>query len=167
MKEYRLSELKQVPEADRVKGRVYGVSDLINEGLEYVAIFKTGNNSIIDYTWNYWFELPEDLLPVREVLVKELPDEFELNAWEWEYLDKSGNYTHIPMTTKFRRIKPLLPELTIPAGTKGEQLEYLRGVIATFEGGGCNKERSRFSSKNDGCAELMDVRTHVLRVELG
>jgi hypothetical protein len=142
MKTYLTSELKQVPEADRVKGRVYGVSDLINEGLEYVAIFKTGNNSIIDYTWNYWFELPESLLPVRDVLVMpEVGKEYEFSDNKGASWSRNNLNAFIAGGDYYDNIRPVpelpkLPELTIPAGTKGEQLEYLRGVIATFEGGG-------------------------------
>jgi len=124
------SSLKQVPEAERVKGRLYGVSDDLKGELTTTSIFNYGNTSKSDAHWNFWFELPESMLPVREVM----PDEFELKQGEWEKLYE-GDWCALLTTQTYRRIKTL-PQLSIPAGTKADQLEYLRGIIATMEGGG-------------------------------
>jgi hypothetical protein len=135
------SSLKQVPENERIKGRVYGVSDSINGQLEGVAIFSHGNTPMLGVHWNYWFELPESMLPVREVEV--MPEEFELMQGEWEYYSKyDKDWICISKNTrmstiKFRKVSTNPAQtVSIPAGTKAEQLEFLRGVIATLEGGG-------------------------------
>jgi len=135
------SSLKQVPEADRVKGRVYGVADDLNGELTLTSIFSHLNKSATDTRWRYWFELPESMLPTREVEV--MPEEFELKQGEWEYYSPWHNgWRNISSFTgnesfPFRKVR-LNPaqSLSIPAGTKAEQLEYLRGVIATLEGSG-------------------------------
>jgi hypothetical protein len=124
------SSLKQVPEADRVKGRVYGVSDECRNEINFFAVYNDGDSDVHGREWVFWFELPESMLPVRE-----LPDEFELKELEWEKLYE-GDWCKLLTTQTYRRIKPALPALSIPAGTKAEQLEFLRGVIATMEGGG-------------------------------
>jgi hypothetical protein len=138
------SSLKQIPEADRVKGRVYGVGDVMDWHLVKVAIFNNGNKDISGSSWKFWFELPESMLPVREVEV--MPDEFELKQGEWEYDSPLHEcWSDISKLTRagslrFRRFKVIstnpAQSLTIPAGTKADQLEFLRGVIATMEGGG-------------------------------
>ena len=90
--------------------------------------------------WLYWFELPESTLPTREVEV--MPEVGK----DYEFSDDGVNW----YKTKLRglratggdwnRIRPIslnpAQTLSIPAGTKAEQLEFLRGVIATLEGGG-------------------------------
>jgi hypothetical protein len=136
------SSLKQVPEADRVKGRVYGVGDDLSGELESISIFESGHTSIHGTHFDFWFELPESMLPVREVM----PEEFELKQGEWEYDSPLHEcWSDISKLTiadslRFRRFKVISTNpaqtLNIPAGTKAEQLEFLRGIIATFEGGG-------------------------------
>jgi hypothetical protein len=134
------SSLKQVPENERVKGRVYGVSDnlegeLVNLRVSHEGIRDTDNNGLI---WDYWFELPESMLPVRDVeVMPEVGKEYEFSddgvKWYKQTLGYFNNdqWEHIrPITTNPAQT------LSIPAGTKAEQVEYLRGVIATLEGGG-------------------------------
>ena len=137
------SSLKQVPENERVKGRVYGTSDILGGELTGVDIFKCDNRCATGTRWKHWFELPESMLPVREVEV--MPEEFELKQGEWQYDSPLHEcWSDISKLTRagslrFRRFKPIstnpAQSLSIPAGTKAEQLEYLRVVIATMEGG--------------------------------
>jgi hypothetical protein len=135
------SSLKQVPENERVKGRVYGVADDMNGGLEISAIFNYGNKSATNTHWKFWFELPESILPTREVEV--MPEV----GREYEFSDDGGINWHNRILTQFYsgaigwgHIRPIQPNpaqtLSIPAGTKAEQVDFLRGVIATLEGGG-------------------------------
>jgi hypothetical protein len=135
------SSLKQVPENERVKGRVYGVADVIDGQLDNVAIFLSGNCSIRGFHFNFWFELPESMLPVREVEV--MPEvgkeyEFSKDGVNWHQC-KLDLFTDVHGYV-FKHIRPIQPNpaqtLSIPAGTKAEQLEYLRVIIATMEGGG-------------------------------
>jgi hypothetical protein len=132
------SSLKQVPENERVKGRVYGVGYDLEGYLYNVDFNKNGNHGVRDY-WDYWFELPESMLPTREVEV--MPEvgkgyEFSDDGVHWYKqtltgFASNGNWKHIrPISTNPAQT------VSIPAGTKAEQLEYLRGVIATMEGGG-------------------------------
>jgi len=142
--EILISSLKQVPENERVKGRVYGVSDDLNGELESITIFKSGHTSIHGGHFNYWFDLPESMLPVRGVEV--MPEKFELKQGEWQYDSPLHEcWSDISKLTsagslRFRRFKPIslnpAQTLSIPAGTKSDQLEYLKQVIATLEGGG-------------------------------
>jgi hypothetical protein len=89
--------------------------------------------------WNFWFELPESMLPVREVEV--MPEVGK----DYEFSDDGVNWykqtlTGFASNGNWKRIRPIqfnpTQSLSIPAGTKAEQVEFLRGVIATFEGGG-------------------------------
>jgi hypothetical protein len=137
------SSLKQVPEADRVKGRVYGVADDLKGELTMASIFSHLNKSVTDTHWSFWFELPESMLPVRKVeVMPEVGKDYEFSGidsdvWHRRTLNGFGVDNTIGY---FHHIRPIscnpAQSLTIPAGTKAEQLEFLRGVIATFEGGG-------------------------------
>lgn len=134
------SSLKQVPENERVKGRVYGTSDILEGELTGADIFKCDNRCATGTRWKYWFELPESMLPAREVEV--MPEvgkdyEFSDDGVNWcsckfkGFNGDGGTWKHIrPISTNPAQT------LSIPAGTKAEQLEFLRGVIATLEGGG-------------------------------
>jgi len=134
------SSLKQVPEADRVNGRVYGVADDLNGELESISIFESGHTSIHGTHFDFWFELPESMLPVRKVeVMPEVGREYEFSTggvnWHRKTLHGFGVYD---LLGYFHHIRPISTNpsqsLTIPAGTKAEQLEFLRGVIATMEG---------------------------------
>jgi hypothetical protein len=106
------SSLKQIPEADRVKGRVYGVDESISGTLDCVAIYGGFNKSIRNVEWKRWFELPESMLPVREVM----PEEFELKQGEWEYDSPLHEcWSDISKLTisdsiRFRRFKVIPPQ---------------------------------------------------------
>jgi hypothetical protein len=123
------SELKQVPVEQRVPGRVYGVGNTLRDSLNQVRIFASGSDDIEGIFWAYWFALPESMLPVREVM----PQFFDLKEGEWEYTDKFGVYCLLPMTTRFRRKNEELPELTIPSGTKSEQIAELEKILAELK----------------------------------
>ena len=74
------SELKQVPVEQRVPGRLYGVSTCLEGCLTRFGIFGIGSDDIDGYYWQYWFELPESMLPVREVQVMpEVGKEYEFS----------------------------------------------------------------------------------------
>jgi hypothetical protein len=129
------SELKQVPVEQRVPGRIYGVADRLDGYLDRIVCHKEGNNDNEDIHWELWFALPESMLPVRE-----LPDEFELKHGEWEYYSKyHEEWRHISALTgfesvTFRRKKATInPSLTIPSGTKSEQIAELEKILAELK----------------------------------
>jgi hypothetical protein len=128
------SSLKQIPEAERVKGRVYGVGDVMDWHLLKVAIFNNGNKDISGSLWKFWFELPESMLPT--VMPKVGKDyEFSHDGVNWykqtlKWFNSHGYWKHI-RPVQFNPAQTL----SIPAGTKAKQLEFLRSVIATMEGG--------------------------------
>jgi hypothetical protein len=107
--------------------------------LDVSSIFNYGNKSATNTHWKYWFELPESMLPVRKVeVMPEVGQEYEFSddgvKWYRQILrsfDSGGDWQYIRPIS----LNPAQP-LTIPAGTKAEQLEFLRGVISTMEGGG-------------------------------
>jgi hypothetical protein len=115
------SELTQVPVEQRVPGRVYGVSDSLDEKLVRVAIFKSDNKSMVLNTWKYWFALPESMLPVREVI----PDQIKLDLNDWSY-----SYSNSVILLHRKKTRP---ELTIPSGTKSEQIEMLEKKLAELK----------------------------------
>jgi hypothetical protein len=134
------SSLKQVPENERVKGRVYGVSDDLEGKLEVAALFESGNTSMYSTHWSFWFELPESMLPVR---MPEVGKDYEFDSPSFKGLrgtligfefELKGGGTIL----KVDHIRPIptnpAQSLTIPAGTKAEQLEYLRKILAEMEG---------------------------------
>ena len=114
------SELQIVPVEQRVPGRVYGVSDSLDEKLLRVAIFKSDNKSMVLNTWKYWFAIPESMLPVQE-----LPDQIKLDLNEWSY-----SYSN---SVILLHRKKTLPELTIPSGTKSEQIAELEKILAELK----------------------------------
>jgi hypothetical protein len=114
------SELTQVPVEQRVPGRVYGVADYLDGELMAVSIFKNDSYDIDGLIWKYWFALPESMLPVRE-----LPDQIKLDLNDWSY---SYSDSVILLHRKKKR-----PELTIPSGTKSEQIEMLEKKLAELK----------------------------------
>jgi len=116
------SELQQVPVEQRVQGRVYGVSDDLEGELFLVKIYHSDSNDIDECHWKYWFAIPESMLPVREVM----PDEFELKHVEWELINLHNG-------TRYRKRKPILMPLTIPSGSKSEQIAELEKILAELK----------------------------------
>jgi hypothetical protein len=114
------SELQQVPVEQRVPGRVYGVADDLDGELMAVSIFKNDSYDIDGLIWTYWFVTPESMLPVRE-----LPDQIKLDLNDW-------SYSYSDSVILLHR-KKTLPELTIPSGTKSEQIEMLEKKLAELK----------------------------------
>jgi hypothetical protein len=123
------SELTQVPVEQRVPGQIYGVADSLDNELLRVAIFDNGCMSTYGEHAKYWFALPESMLPVREVM-PEIGKEYEFsddgNTWFKEKLERfSTNHNH------WYKIRPIqtMPSLTIPQGTKQEQIKHLESLL--------------------------------------
>lgn len=78
----------------------------------------------------YWFQIPPNLPGFPK---SELPDEFELKEGEWEaVLTNQVDRWELTPGMKYRRIKSL-PELTIPSGTKSEQIEAVKKILEELE----------------------------------
>jgi hypothetical protein len=114
------SELTQVPVEQRVPGRIYGVADGLNGELHRMAFHKKGHYDTADASWTYWFALPESMLPVRE-----LPDQIKLDLNDWSY-----SYSNSVILLHRKKIRP---ELTIPSGTKSEQIAELEKILAELK----------------------------------
>jgi hypothetical protein len=132
------SSLKQVPKNERVKGRVYGISDDMEGELSTFSVHGEDDSDWEGMRWLFWFAIPESMLPVREVMPEV--------GQEYEFSDDGVNWFKRKLKgfgaggSAYGNIRPISTNpaqtLSIPAGTKAEQVEYLRGVIATMEGGG-------------------------------
>jgi hypothetical protein len=114
------SELTQVPVEQRVPGRVYGVGDSLEGELSYVVIYIKNSMDIQDTHWTYWFAIPESMLPVRE-----LPDQIKLDLNDWSY-----SYSNSVILLHRKKIRP---QLTIPSGSKTEQIEMLEKKLAELK----------------------------------
>jgi len=114
------SELTQVPVEQRVPGRVYGVSDSLEGDLAQFKIFLRDSLDDNGVDWKYWFALPESMFPVRE-----LPDQIKLDLNDWSY-----SYSDSVILLHRKKIRP---ELTIPSGTKSEQIEMLEKKLAELK----------------------------------
>lgn len=129
------SELQQVPVEQRVPGRLYGVADDLDGELNSFRILKYGNESTSGQLWCYWFEIPESLLPVREVqLMPEVGKEYEFSENEvyWgkhEFMGFKANHT----TYKYIRPIQTFRSLTIPSGSKSEQIAELEKILAELK----------------------------------
>lgn len=132
MEEFKLdlSKLTPVAEQDRVRGNWYVVADEMNQ-FGQIRQWHSDDHQI-DYLcgsksspWSHWFAIPPGLPGFPK---GELPDEIELKAGEW--LDASC-FT-LMYSQKFKR-KRTMPELTIPSGTKAEQIEFLRKELEKLE----------------------------------
>jgi hypothetical protein len=113
------SELQQVPVEQRVPGMIYGASDDLEGTIHFMVLFGWESKDSMGTKWKYWFALPESMLPVREV--SNHPDHIRLDLNEWSY---SYSDSHILLHRKKTR-----PELTIPSGTKQEQIEALESLL--------------------------------------
>ena len=119
-----LSKLTPVAEADRIKGNWSVVADSMSGNtMIRIAQFDYSRYCLYGTIWHFWFAIPPGLPGFPS---GELPDEFELKAGEWECTNFYGNFVKISVNSTFRRIKPTLPELTIPSGTREAQIEFLR-----------------------------------------
>jgi hypothetical protein len=129
------SELTQVPVEQRVPGMIYGVSDDLDNELLRVAIFDNGCMSTYGEHAKYWFALPESMLPTKEVLV--MPE----IGKEYEFSD-NGDIWYKQKFTRFETnknnwdlIRPIqtMPSLTIPQGTKQEQIKALESLLENLK----------------------------------
>lgn len=131
-----LTQLTPVAEADRIKGNWYVVADYLNDDTPPILQFKERNLDTSGSIWEYWLQIPPNLPGFPK---SELPDEFELKQGEHEYYSEyRERWMHISAMTgtnniTFRRTKPTLPELTIPSGTKSEQIEAVRKILEELE----------------------------------
>jgi len=132
------SELTQVPVEQRVPGRVYGVSDSLGGELETVEIF----DPLDEVEWQYWFALPESMLPVREAM-PEIDKMYEFDSVSFNGLvDRLvGFQVQLPgcsdtiCVNSIRPIKqpPILNPFCIHAGTKSEQIAELEKILADLK----------------------------------
>jgi hypothetical protein len=125
------SELQIVPVEQRVPGRIYVVSDNLHGELKRVEVFKEQSYDIGGTSWEYWFELPESMLPNKEVIVMpEVGKEYEFsdNGVNW-YTDTLKRFC--TNRTNWQYIRPIqpLPSLTIPQSTKQEQIMALESLL--------------------------------------
>lgn len=126
-------KLTYVRQQDRVQGNWYIVLEDVKCSSPLMVQWHSGDRSMDAWgtesvKFNFWFEIPPNLpgFPVAE-----LPDEFELKAGEWEY--SSGDiFRGYSNTIEYRRIKTL-PSLTIPSGTRSEQVAELKKLLAELE----------------------------------
>ena len=121
-----LTQLTPVEEKDRVKGNYYVAADDFSEH-GTIRQWLSGNHSMHwrggnGSEWALWFAIPPGLpgFPVAE-----LPDEIKLPLNEWSY---SYSNTHIVLHRTKR-----MPSLTIPSGTRAEQLAKLKEILTDFE----------------------------------
>jgi len=117
------SELKQVPVEQRVPGKWYGAADDLDGQLVFMVCHKDGRRDTSETPWAYWFEIPESMLPVREVQV--MPDKFTLDLNEWSY-----SYSDTVILLYRKKIRP---EITIQSGSKQEQIEMLEKKLAELK----------------------------------
>jgi hypothetical protein len=85
-----------------------------------MAFHKRGHYDTADASWTYWFALPESMFPIQE-----LPDQIKLDLNEWSY-----SYSNSVILLHRKKIRP---ELTIPSGTKSEQIEMLEKKLAELK----------------------------------
>jgi hypothetical protein len=129
------SELQQVPVEQRVPGRIYGVSDDLLGTLHFMVLFGWESQDSMGTKWKYWFALPESMLPVREAM-PEIGKEYEFDTHSYKgyrgtligfEFGLKGGFA----TAKADNIRPIqtMPSLTIPQGTKQEQIKALESLL--------------------------------------
>jgi len=128
-----LTQLTPVEEKDRIKGNYYVAMDNLTSSPPWIVQWHSFDRSMGVYgsrsvRFHYWFQIPPNLpgFPVAE-----LPDEIEINAGDWEKQFPSG-WRPLQESHKLRRTNKL-PTLTIPSGTRAEQLAKLKEILADFE----------------------------------
>jgi len=128
-----LTQLTPVEEKYRIKGNYYVACDKFGIDIPIILRFHSDSHNMNAHgeksaSWKNWFLIPPGLpgFPVAE-----LPDEIEINAGDWEKQFPSG-WRPLQESHKLRRINKL-PTLTIPSGTRAEQLAKLKELLAAFE----------------------------------
>jgi hypothetical protein len=104
-----------------------------------MAFHKKGHYDTADATWQYWFALPESMLPVREVM-PELDKMYEFDSVGFNGLlgRLVGFQVQLPgcsdtiCVNSIRTIQTL-PSLTIPSGSKSEQIAELEKILAELK----------------------------------
>jgi hypothetical protein len=131
-----LTQLTPVEEKDRVKGNYYVAADNIDPTCTFSIRrwhsqkYDMNQGGECSLPFANWLAIPPNLpgFPVAE-----LPDELELKWSEWEIKEFiNPQFLKLKMDIKFRRIKHL-PELTIPSGTRAEQVAKLKELLVDFE----------------------------------
>jgi hypothetical protein len=130
-----LTQLTPVEEKDRIKGNWYLVCDHIDSPCDlsirrwHSQKYDMNQGGGCSTYFVYWFAIPPNLPGFPK---SELPDEFELKAGEWDYYNKWTRCWEKSKGAKYRRNKQL-PELTIPSGTKEDQIEAVRKILEELE----------------------------------
>ena len=120
--------LTYVREENRVQGNWYIVLDkIITLSTPLIVQWHSNDRSMNAWggqsvKFNFWFEIPPNLPGFPKA---ELPDliKLPLNEWSYSYSD-----SHIVLH-KTKRMQPI----TIPSGTKAEQIEAVRKILAELE----------------------------------
>ena len=132
-----LTQLTPVEEKDRVKGAWYVLCYQIDLTCDcslrrwHSKKYDMNQGGECSTYFVNWFAIPPNLPGFPKA---ELPDEFQINDSEWEFKpDGCETFSSSIMGGTYRRTKPALPELTIPSGTKSEQIEAVRKLLAELE----------------------------------
>jgi hypothetical protein len=125
------SELQQVPVEQRVPGRIYGVADNLNGLISRFKIFVKESKDSEGLSWNYWFDLPMSMFHIKDVMmIPKIQQEYEFsnNDISWYKGKLTGFFTETGYWAKIRPIQTM-PELTVPSGTKQEQIMRLESLL--------------------------------------
>jgi hypothetical protein len=98
------------------------VSGYLDGELNLMVFYRDGDKDTSDVSWNYWFDLPESMLPVREVMPEII--KFDRDKYDYHIDLKIVTITRKPIT---------LPALTIPSGSKQEQIAELEKILAELK----------------------------------
>jgi hypothetical protein len=120
--------LTYVREEDRIQGNWYIVLDKIASSPPWIVQWHSGDRSMDAWggqsvQFNFWFAIPPNLPGFPK---SDLPDLIKLPLNEWSY--SYSNLSHIVLHRTKR-----MPSLTIPSGTKAEQIEAVRKLLAELE----------------------------------
>ena len=122
-----LTQLEYVREENRIKGNWYVAVDNMETHTPWIVQWHSNDRSMNAWggqsvKFNFWFEIPPNLPGFPE---SHLPDliKLPLNEWSYSYSD-----SHIVLH-KTKRMQPI----TIPSGTKAEQIEAVRKILAELE----------------------------------
>jgi hypothetical protein len=117
------TKLSYVRRQDRIQGNWYIVLADVKSSTPWIVQWHSGDRSMDAWgtesvKFNFWFEIPPNLPGFPQ---SDLPDliKLPLNEWSYSYSD-----THIVLHKTKR-----LPSLTIPSGTKAEQIEAVRKLL--------------------------------------
>ena len=133
------SELTQVPVEQRVPGQWYGVADDFDGELTTIVCWSGDGLDTFGVSWNYWFDIPESMIPVREVM-PEVGNMYEYYSGGFDGLlcrlvgfqvQLPGCSDSITITSIHNVV--IRPSLTIPSGSKSEQIEMLEKKLAELK----------------------------------